>query len=119
MISRRESERSFVLTRLAALFNDDIKRQLISNRYHRRHAREGGYPDFKTTFDDFIQIGKRCLFKRKTLLQKQIWRKNDVEVSEKRSERENKYNLSFAGGLILQFVFRPTLYQHRRRPLHQ
>jgi len=28
---------------------------LISDRYHRRHAREGGYPVFKTTFYGFIQ----------------------------------------------------------------
>jgi hypothetical protein len=30
--------------------------QLISDRYHRRHTREGGYPVFKTTFYDSIKF---------------------------------------------------------------
>ena len=30
--------------------------QLISNRYHRRHTRGGGYPVFKTTFYDSINL---------------------------------------------------------------
>ena len=30
--------------------------QLISDRYHRRHTREGGYPVFKTTFFDSINV---------------------------------------------------------------
>jgi len=30
--------------------------QLISYRYHRRHTRAGGYPVFKTTFYDSINI---------------------------------------------------------------
>ena len=30
--------------------------QLISNRYHRRHTREGGYPVLKTTFYDSISF---------------------------------------------------------------
>jgi hypothetical protein len=28
--------------------------KFISDRYHRRHTREGGYPVFKTTFYDSI-----------------------------------------------------------------
>jgi hypothetical protein len=28
--------------------------ELISDRYHGRHTREGGYPVFTTTFYDFI-----------------------------------------------------------------
>ena len=30
--------------------------QLISDRYHRRHTREGGYPVFKTIFYDSIKV---------------------------------------------------------------
>ena len=30
--------------------------QLISDRYNRRHTREGGYPVFKTTFYDSLII---------------------------------------------------------------
>jgi hypothetical protein len=30
--------------------------KLISDRYHRRHTREGGYPVFKTTFYDSINL---------------------------------------------------------------
>jgi len=33
--------------------------QLISDRYHRRHTREGGYPVFKTTFYDSINIERQ------------------------------------------------------------
>jgi hypothetical protein len=36
--------------------------QLISDRYNIRHAREGGYPVFKTTFYDFIKLGIWILF---------------------------------------------------------
>ena len=31
-------------------------RQLISNRYYRRHTRAGGYPVFKITFYEFINF---------------------------------------------------------------
>jgi hypothetical protein len=34
-------------------------RKLISDRYHRRHAREGGYPVFKTTIYDFIKVDQK------------------------------------------------------------
>jgi len=30
--------------------------KLISDRYHRCHTREGGYPVFKTTFYDSINV---------------------------------------------------------------
>jgi hypothetical protein len=33
--------------------------QLISGRYHRRHTREGGYPVFKTTFYDSIELASK------------------------------------------------------------
>ena len=32
--------------------------QIVSDRYHIRHTREGGYPIFKKTFYDFIKIKK-------------------------------------------------------------
>ena len=36
--------------------------QFISDRYHRRHTREGGYPVFKTTFYDSINIDDATLY---------------------------------------------------------